>query len=105
MTHRHGSLDAGLARINLLAEFRGKAAEIENVDSQSHFLKHGFGYFDQPPGFGHLARAGMLAARRAVAQEDARCLVAIVMTALRGKYCLAHREPIYRDLIVRIGKT
>jgi hypothetical protein len=105
MTQRHGSRDAGLARMNLLAEFRGKAAKIENVDSQSHFLKHGFGYFDQPPGFGHLARTGVLAARRAVDQEDARCLVAIIMTALRGKYCLACREPIYRNLIIRIGKT
>jgi len=91
--------------MNLFAEFRRKATKIENVDSQSHFLKHGFGYFDQPPGFGHLARTGVLAPRRAVDQEDARCLVAIIMTALRGKYCLACREPIYRNLIIRIGKT
>ena len=48
--------------MNLLAELRGGAGEIENVDMETELAKHGLRQLHQPPCLRHFARTGVLAA-------------------------------------------
>ena len=47
----------------------------------------------------------MFAARRSVNQKNAQIQTSIVMTLLRLMNRVARIEPVYGDLIIRIGKT
>ena len=91
--------------MNLPAEFRRQARQVEDIDCKSHFDQHRFGELDQPPALRHLAGAGMLAARRAVDDEHARRRGRIVVAPLRFKDRLARGEPVHRDFVFRIGKA
>jgi hypothetical protein len=91
--------------VNLLAEFRSEPAQVENVEGKSHFLKHRLGDLDQPPGLRHLPGAGLVAARKAIDQQDARRFASGIMNPLRGKNGFARRQPIQGYFIVRIGKA
>ena len=105
VAERHRGRDAGLAGMNLPAEFRRQPRQVEDIDRESHFDEHRLGELDQPPALRHLAGAGMLAARRAVDDEHARLRGRIVVAPLRFKNGLAGGEPVDRDFIVRIGKA
>jgi hypothetical protein len=80
--------------------FRRQAAQVENRDldvgrSGEHFARD----FDEAIGFGHLAGTGVLAAGRAIDQENGR-RAALVVTALRIRYCGARVQPIDRQLML-----
>jgi hypothetical protein len=91
--------------VDLLAEFGRKATEIKNIQRESHLHEHGFGQFDQPPAFRHFARTGMFVARGAVDQQHAWDSIGVVVTLLRGDDGLTRREPVDRNVVIRIGEA
>ena len=68
-------------------------------------LEHLAARFDQPPALRHLARTGVLGARRAVDEQDARGLGGIFVASLRFGDRVARGEPVDRKIIIGIGKA
>src|SRR4051794_12614038 len=91
--------------MDFLAELGGQPRQVEDVDRKTLLGENRFGQFYQPPGFRHLAWAGVLAARRTVDQQDAWRFAGIIVTALRGEDGVARGQPVDRDVIVGIGKA
>src|SRR5712675_3561087 len=105
VTERHRGRDTGLAGMNLFAEFGSWPREIEDIDRKSHIDENRLGKLDQAPGLRHLAGTGMLAARRAVDDENARHFIGIVMPPLCLQHGLAGCQPVHCDLVAGIGKA
>src|SRR4030095_132524 len=59
----------------------------------------------QTPGLRHFAGTGVLAARRSVDDEDARLLLAVIVTVLRLLDRLPRPQPIDGDIVVGVGKS
>ena len=68
--------------MDLLAVFRDQPAEVEHVHGEALMLKNRLCRFDQAPGLRHLARTGVLGTRRAIDEQDAARLPAVVMPAV-----------------------
>ncbi|HKH29009.1 MAG TPA: hypothetical protein VKA61_11855, partial [Sphingomicrobium sp.] len=58
-----------------------------------------------PPTFRHFARAGVLAAGRAVNDQDAGRLAWIVMLALSLPDRFMRGDPVFSQVVVRVGET
>jgi len=96
--------EAGLAGVDAAPVFGGEATQVEQLDLDVRLGgEHLAGDLDQPIGLRHFARAGVLAARRAVDQQDGR-LAAVLVAPLRRLDRRPRRQPIDRQLVVRIGK-
>src|SRR5689334_6633593 len=91
--------------MNLLAELRLGAGQIENVDRKAALAKHRLGQRHQAPGLRHLAGTGVLAASRAVDDEDAWLPRGVVMPPLRRLDRLARPEPVDGDIVAGIGEA
>src|SRR5690349_3996680 len=89
--------------MNLLAELRCLPRQIENVDLQLHGEEAVPGKLDHAPALRHLAGTSVLAAWRAVDDEDARSFAWIVMARLSRADRVASREPIDGDVVVGIS--
>src|SRR5689334_9941811 len=89
--------------MNLLAELRCLPRQIENVDLQLHGEEAVPGKLDHAPAFRHFTGTSVLAARRAVDDEDARSFVRIVMARLSRADRVASGEPVDGDVVVGIG--
>jgi hypothetical protein len=96
--------EAGLARVNMAPVFRSQAAEIQQLDGDiGRGGEHVARNLQKPVRLRHFARTCMLAARRAIDQQNGR-LAALGVPALRVGDGGASGKPIHRKLVVRIGK-
>src|SRR4051794_20735140 len=91
--------------MNLLSEFRRLSRKIEQIDLESHLAEDRLGEFHQPPRLGHFSRTRMLAARRAVDDQNAKCFAGVVMATLSGQYGIARVKPVSSDFIGGIGEA
>jgi hypothetical protein len=90
---------------DLPAELRRQPRQVEDVDCKPEFCEYRLGELHQPPALGHFTRAGVLATRRAVDDEDAWLRLRIVMASLSLHNSASCSQPVHRDVVVWIGKT
>ncbi len=97
--------EARFARMNCASVFGCKPRQIQNFGLGIALLKDFLGDFQEPPALRHLARAGVLRARGAIYQEDARRTRLITAPDLRIEYRPFDLEAIDGELVVRIGEV
>src|SRR5215813_4849585 len=90
--------------MDLAAVLRGEAAEIEHLDLEIALRRQDLaGDLDQAPALGHLARTGLVVARRAVDQQHARLGGRRLLLFLGAQDGLARFGPFDGKRIRRIG--
>jgi hypothetical protein len=96
--------EAGLARMDVPAVLGGEPAQLQVL--RLHAGDGGddlAGDLRQPERLGHLARAGVLAARRAADQQDPVGAGRVVVPGLRGLDRGAGGDPVLGQVVVGIG--
>src|SRR5436305_1565105 len=88
------------------AELGRGATEIENVGVNAATVIDGaLRQLDQTEGLRHLARTGVLGARRSIDQQDACFRRRVLVLTLGLCDRVARREPVDREIVIRIGKS
>ena len=106
MAERRRRREAGLAGVDLAAIFGGQPCEIEDLGLEAVFLlQHPARDGREPPALGHLARAGMVASRRAVDEENAAPKLPLLVPLARSLDRRPGLKPVHRQLELRVGKT
>jgi hypothetical protein len=96
---------AGFAGVDVPAVLRGQAAELHVLRPHTgRGCEDLAGDLGQPERLGHLARAGVLAARGAADQQDAQRPRGVVVPGLRCLDCRAGGDPILSQVVVGIGE-
>jgi hypothetical protein len=104
VAQRHGGGDAGLAGIDHAAALGGQSAEVEKIDLETAGLLNQLArHARQAEGFRHFARAGLIAARRAVDDQDARRRFRVLLPLLRRLDLAAAFDPFERQIVFRVG--
>ncbi len=83
---------------------RGQPRQVEHADQRTLDAANLAGDLQQPPALRHFARTGVLAARGAVDDQDARRLRGVFMLRLRLLDRFMRGAPVVGEVVIGVGE-